>query len=135
MDSYAKNDMSAVLFTSEGMDLRVVIKDGKSYTVLDEYQTVMVQDADQGDAGYGGNTDDMTYIGEGSGDFLGKTYKYDEYKDKDGDRFFYYVDGGALKGIRSIVGGEAADVEVLALDKNIPDSVFNIPSDYDVMEY
>ena len=136
VEIFVSNEMTATVVSFDGMDMRMVVKDGKSYTVADEEKTVYVTDADtDGDTEFLGDTDDMTYLGEGSGDFRGKTYKYDEYRDADGDLVFYYVDGGALKGIRTVVGGEETDIEIITLDKIIPESVFDIPSNYEVMKY
>ena len=137
VESFLKNGVSAVLMTTEGVDMRVVVKDGKTYTIMDNYQMMIVQDvySDSGNSAYVGDTANLIYIGEGSGDFRGKTYKYDEYRDNNDGQFFYYVDRGALKGIRSIVGGMTSDIEILAFDQSVPNSVFDIPSDYEVMEY
>ena len=132
-ETYADNGMTATVLSYDGIDMRIVVRDGKSYTIMDEYETVHVTDADPDpeiDIIFG-DPDYMTYIGEGSGDFHGKTYKYDEYIDEIGDRMLFYVDGGALKGICVISGdGTTEMMEILALDKNILDSVFDIPSDY-----
>ena len=136
IELYAKNGMTATLVSSEGVDIRLVIRDGQSFIILDDYQIVIIGDADPDDVGTGyfGETDNLTYIGEGSGEFVGKTYKYDEYRDNDGDQFFYYVDSGALKGIRTVISGEAQNFAILAFDKNIPDSIFEVPDDYEIME-
>ena len=136
VEIFAKNGMTASLLTTEGIEMRIVYKNGKSYAVADVEKIAYVTDADTDvDIGYASDTDDMTYLGEGSGDFRGKTYQYDEYKDKDGYRVFFYVDGGELKGIRSMIDGEEADMEIISLDKNISDTVFDIPSNYEVVEY
>ncbi|MCL2517234.1 MAG: zinc ribbon domain-containing protein [Oscillospiraceae bacterium] len=136
MEIYAKNGMTSMLMNVEDTDMRVVVKDGKSYIVMDDYEMVIVQDADSdGDTEYFGDTENMTYIGEGSGEFYGSIYSYDEYRDNDGLQYFYYVDGGELKGIRTVSDGDTVDVVILALDKTVPDYVFDIPSDYEILEY
>jgi hypothetical protein len=81
-----------------------------------------------------GETASLTYIGGGSGDFNGRTYNYNEYKDINGSQIFYYMDGGSLKGMRTVENGETVDIEIIAFDGNVSDSVFDIPSDYEIIQ-
>ena len=138
IDIYAKNGMMAELMNMEEIDYRIVIRDGKYYTIMDEYEMVMVAEASPDDSYVPGASEasNLIYIGEGSGEFNGKVYKYDEYADEiDGDYFYYYfVDGGDLKGIRTVMYGVPSDIEILAFDKNVPDSVFDIPANYYIIE-
>ena len=133
VEMFVKNKTTALLVAAEGNNLRWVYKDGKSYMIMDDSKMIMVQDDTDDETDYSLVPENITYIGEGSGEFLGKTYKYDEYISDDDIRFFYYVDGGALKGIRTIIDGETINIEILALDRKVTDSVFDIPSDYDVL--
>jgi len=132
---FVKNGMTSEHMDIGGMEMRFIAKEGKVYTVLYDYELVFVEDATPDDnIGYDINPDNMVYIGEGSGDFRGRTYRYDEYRGEDGSQIFYYVEGGALKGIRTISDGETYDKEILAIDKNVPDDVFEIPEGFDVIE-
>ena len=134
VESYIKNGMTAMLMTVEDTDIRMVLRDNKSYTIFDSEKMLMISDASNGyDFSGLGETSSLTYISEGSGDFNGRTYKYDEYRDINGSQIFYYVDGGSLKGIRTVENGETVDIEIISFDGNVPDSVFDIPSDYEVM--
>ena len=45
---------------------------------------------------------------------------------------FYFVKDGVLKGIRHLSDGYSNDVEYLVFEKDVPDSVFDIPADYTV---
>jgi len=136
MEIYAKGNMSAVLMGGIfGMDMRVIVKDNKSYTIFDELKMIVEDDIISSDEiDFIDNTSDLTFVGEGSGFFNGKTCKFDEYVDSDGGRYFYYVDGNTFVGVRSIINGETSDVIITAFDKNVPDSVFNIPSDYEPLD-
>ena len=134
IELYAKNGMMAMAMNVMGMDARMVIKDNKSYIIIDDFEMVLVSDASPEDEIDGlGSTSNMTYAGSGSGAFNGKTYAYDEYTDSDGGRFFYYVDGSTFKGMRTIIDGETVDIEIVSFDTNVPDGVFNIPADYTIM--
>jgi hypothetical protein len=119
------------------MDIRLLLRDNKSYTIFDSEKAYMVSDADGYSTDFSGlsETASLTYIGEGSGDFNGRTYKYDEYADENGSHIFYYMDGGNLKGMRTVNGGETDDVEVIAFDGNVPDSVFDVSSDYALWDF
>ena len=135
IETYAKNGMSSASMDLI-FDMQLIVKNGKKYTVMHDFQMVFVEDADadEDETDFGIAPENIEYIGESSGEFYGKTYKYDEYKDSYETRYFYYVDGGALKGIRIISNDAATDYEILALDRNVPDSVFEIPSDYELVE-
>jgi len=147
IEVYCKNNMTAMIVESEGIKIRIVAKDGKGYTIMDELQMIFVSDMSLEEAAdevsIMGDDSNITskmaraiqtnikYVGEGSGDFHGKTYRYDEYKDTDGSQIFYYMDGSNLKGIRTVsADGEIIDVEIILFDQNVPDSVFDLPDDY-----
>ena len=131
MEAYVKNGMTAVAVDAEGMeDVRMVLRDGQHYMIYDSLQTVVVGDASEGfDFSGFGETADLKYISSGSGEFNGKTHSYDEYEDK-GTRILYYAEDGNFRGMRTIEGNEINDIVFLALDGNVPDGVFDIPSDY-----
>jgi hypothetical protein len=132
---YVKGSATAMLVTAEGMDIRMVYKDGKAYSIIPEMEMMMVTDIVDGNAAPTmGDTEDLTYVGEGSGEFGGGTYRYDEYRDRDGARLFYFVDGGMWKGVRTITDGETSDMIVRSFDRNVPDSVFEIPSNYQIVQ-
>ena len=135
VEIYAKGGVTAMLLNSEGVDIRTVTKSGKTYAIIDAQKIIVIQDADPAnELAFMGTISKLIYVGEGSGDFNGNTYKYDEYKNSNGARFFYFVDGGVFKGLRTIADGETAEVAVNAFDKNVPDSVFVIPNDYEVTD-
>ena len=129
---YAKDGMFAI-----DMGMRTIYKDGKSYLVMDDFEIVMVEDAepDEEITGFLPEESTLTYIGEGSGEFKGKTYKYDEYLNEKGLTVYFYVDDGVFKGIQTIeADGSLTDMEIIAFDQNVPDSVFEIPAHYEIME-
>jgi len=135
MDVHVKDNMSAVVMSSGGLDIRVVIRDGKSYTINDTDKTLYIYELDPEVAESTGwaNTGNLTFVGTGSDEFNGKTLSYDEFKDPKDQRTFYFMDGNTLVGMRSVSEHESSDVEVLELNTNISDKVFDIPTDYDVL--
>lgn len=135
IEVYVKGDTVSMYMSAEGLSVRMVMKDNKTYTIMEDFKMVIITDADPDENMPGvGDVSNLTYVGEGSGSFAGKTYKYDEYRSPSGSQCFYYVDGGALKGIRTISDGTTTEMEITALDKNIPNDVFDIPVDYEVSD-
>lgn len=129
-EHYYKDGMAATLSDFEGEMTRFVTKDGKTYIVRDTARTAFSYDAPAGDDEWPLISSDWTYVCEGSGDFNGRTYAYDEYTDSTGAQYFYYVDNGNLAGVRIIERGESIDIDVIVFDQNVPDEIFNIPEDY-----
>jgi len=138
-DMYSKYNMAAIEMDLMG-PRRIVYKYGKVYSISDTQKTVSVTEAgseSQMPMGMGldigANYASLKYIGEGSGSFLGKTYSYDEFESAEGEKMLFFVENEKLVGIRSIdKTGRATDIEVLSLDQNVPNSVFDIPTDYQV---
>jgi len=134
-EQYFKNAMMASINEAGGMTTRAIYKDGKSYTIMDAEKMVMVMSIPQGTDSQSGKveTSKMNYTGSGTAEFAGKTHKYDEYT-IGGGKTQFFVDGGSLIGMRSITAEGTIDVEILAFDNNVPDSIFEIPADYEVMD-
>jgi nitrogen fixation-related uncharacterized protein len=138
---HAKNGMMSQIIDMESAETeyRMIFRDGKCYTVMDSYKMISVGEASPDQSYVPGFSEmpNLVYIGEGSGEFNGKTYKYDEYADEeDGDYFYYYFfDGAVLVGIRTIFYRVPADIIISAFDQDVPDSVFDIPADYQLYEY
>lgn len=66
----------------------------------------------------------------------GKEYDYEEYYDSENEiTERYYFDGNELKHVKSIDSdGEEQIMKVLKLSSEVDDSVFDIPSDYKLIE-
>ena len=134
-DIYCNYGYTAMVMDSEDMAVRMLYAEGYCFIIMDEYESIYVYDADGGyEAPDFGNISNLIFVGEGSGEFNGKTLKYDEYVDTNGTRYFYFMDGGVLRGIRTILDDITSDIEVLAFDKSVPDRVFSIPDDYEVTD-
>jgi hypothetical protein len=132
-DCYVKDGMQAMVMEFIGT-MRMIHRDGKTYDINDTFRMMSITEGiDDSEMEVTTRSEQLTYVGEKSGEFLGNTYKYDEFTGNDGMVYQYYVDGGKLKGIRLIASdGSITDMEILVFDKNVPDSVFDIPSDYEI---
>ena len=135
IESYVKGDMLATTMSAQGQTTRMIFKDNKMYMIMDSAKMIMVMPAaDKSQAG-GVETDDMKLAGSGTAMFNGKSLSYEEYKDPDGNRTQYFLDGSKLAGIRNIMDdGGTIDVIISVLDQNVPNNVFDIPSGYQVQD-
>ena len=133
IDLYCKNGMTCMVANFEGDEIRTIVKSGKLYYFLNDQKIALIYDATEEDERTG-FTAGMVFIGEGTGLFDGVSYAYEEYIDADGDNVAMYMDGGTLKGLRLTSAGDVTLYAVLAFERSVADSVFEIPGDYTVMD-
>jgi hypothetical protein len=78
----------------------------------------------------------MIVTGSGTARFNGKNLPYEEYSIAGESRVKsqFFMDGNNPVGIRTITGGQTIDMIILALDQNVPNSVFEIPAGYQRIE-
>jgi len=134
-ESYIKGDMIATVSETMGMTTRSVQRDNMIYVIMDANRTVMVMPI----SASSGNpseeplrTTGMVVTGSGTARFDGRNLPYEEYS-LAGDssvKLQMFIDGNNLAGIRTITSGMTIDMVVLALDQNVPNSVFEIPAGY-----
>jgi len=131
---YAKGGNLAMMAPGEEYN-RIVIKDGWYYQVSDGRKAVIKTPlADIAGYPIPPDTASMNYVGSGKADFMGEELDYDEYSHADGFHAFYFVKDDKLKGIRH-AGDNFADVNVeyLIFEKEVPDSVFDVPANYPIV--
>ena len=135
-ETYIKDGKIASTTTTQGATTRIINKDKKTYMIMDSEKTVMVMPfQEQNQAGT--ETAGMVFVSSGTADFRGKTLPYEEYSDSKAakeTKVRYFFDGNKLAGIRNIMSGVTMDIEILALDQNIPANVFDIPAGYQVTD-
>ena len=136
VDTYVKGDMIATVSEAGGMKIRSVYRDKKVYAIQDLSRTVTVMSAAAGNKPEEPvRTDGMSMTGSGTARFNGKNLPYEEYSAKGSDvKFQFFLDGNKPAGFRSIAGKETFDTIILALDQNMPNNVFDIPSGYRKVE-
>jgi len=144
MDTYIKGGRIATVISTQGETMRTVVKDKKNYIIMDSQKMIMITAANaamQNASGAGTIDPNMfTYTGSGTANFAGKNLPYEEYTvkadNKTESKSQFFIDGDKLVGIRSIVPKQkAVDLVILALDQNVPDSVFVVPtSGYQVQD-
>ena len=138
-ESYIKGDMMATVSETMGMTTRTVQRDNMIYVIMDGTRTVMVMPI----SASSGNpseepvrTAGMIVTGSGTARFDGRNLPYEEYSIA-GDssvKLQLFLDGNNLAGFRAITSQMTIDMVVLALDQNVPNSVFEIPAGYQRME-
>ena len=140
LEIYARGDMISFSMASQGESFRLIQRDDRAYAIIDSLRMVMVMPSihapDMDIVGLGGlTTDQMRFVNSGTAIFDGRNLPYDEYINPDGETMQLFIDGNRFAGIRSITeGGEPNDLIILEFTQNFPDSVFDIPSDYQIQE-
>ena len=127
MEIFTKGGRIASTVSVSGQTTRIIVRDNKTYMIMESMKMIIVtamQDISQTGAV---NTAGMSYTGSGTAGFAGKNLPYEEYL-SDGNKTQFFYDGNTLAGIRNIISGKTVDTVVTALDQNIPDNVFNVPS-------
>ncbi len=118
-----------------GFSAKTVMKDNKVYTIDDASKTVIVMDNPEmpeadATAEEAVETEGLKYIGTGEEDGL----VYEEYSVISGN-VKYYFDGDELVKIVTSSEGDSFTIEILELKKGFPKEMFDIPSDYQLMEF
>ena len=132
MESYSKGGMIATAMPAMGQ--RMIFKDNKMYMIMDAAKMVMVMPVDDTSQAGGVETDNMKPVGSGTASFGGKSLPYEEYRDSEGSRVQYFLDGAKLAGIRTICSEGNTDIIISVLDQNVPNNVFDIPNGYQVQD-
>lgn len=124
----------AAEINAQGQTLRVVYKDGDGYLVMDSEKMAMKTGAvDIEEAA--GSVDDVTESAaaqtftSGKEDIDGKEYVWEQAEGEDA-KIYFEPDTGVWKYVRS--GDTLA--EITAYDDKVDASVFEIPSDYEIID-
>jgi hypothetical protein len=138
---FAKDGMLAFAYEDDddGPGNRTVARDGYAYVIMFYFETVLVapEEALEGDPEiFLGSVEKLKYVSSGTSAFAGDLYDYDAFDSPDGSVMQYFVDGGALIGIRATFdGGFYRDFIVDVLDHDVPDDIFDIPEDFEWLDY
>ena len=138
MEMYLNDKNMATIIEMEGLKMKNITKDSKMYMVNDAAKTVMITKIPQSSSeNVSIKTEGMTLTDSGTAEFNGKMLPYKEYSNinQEGFKTQYFLDGDKLAGIRNIIPEMTMDIIVIELDENVPDSVFDIPSNYQKMEF
>ena len=131
METYAKGGNVATLTDVAGQSTRMILKDNTMYIVNDAEKTVMtIPSMPGGGMEESVKTEGMVLVGSGTASFNGKNLPYEEYSDNQGNKSQYFFDGNTFAGIRTVTSEGTMDMIILVLDQNVPNNVFDIPSNY-----
>lgn len=135
------DDKTAIHSTTADTDATILMMDGNTYMIDHINQTVFTMPAtDAGEettipeieeATEATTMDDLTYVGSGKEDGL----VYEEYRTESGTRIFNYFDGSELKKIKTIDEEFESVMEILELSEKVPADAFEIPADYQTLEF
>ena len=135
IETYVKGESTASVISAQGETSRVIQKDKKMYTIIDSAKMVIVTAMNNAPDPGSVKTNGMRFTGSGTAGFNGKNLPYDEYSGANNVKVQIFTDGNSLAGIRNTVSGQnSVDLIILALDQNIPNNVFDIPSGYMIQD-
>jgi hypothetical protein len=137
VETYMKGDMTASVSETLGMTTRTIQRDNMVYVINDTLRTVMLYPVTAGNSSEEPvRTAGMIMTGSGTARFDGRNLPYEEYtlSTESSIKTQYFLNGNNLAGVRVIASGQTIDMVILALDQNVPNSVFEIPAGYQRME-
>ena len=137
MENYFKDGMVASYVESEGDVIRMILREEKLIFIDDAEETVTIMSGMPEVAldTAVGETEGMEYVGSGSGEFSSRVLLFDQYSDGAGTVMQFFMDRDELVGIRTTIDGFSVDIVILDIGDDVPDSAFEYPDSYTVMEY
>lgn len=123
-DDYAMKTMT------DGIESHMILKEKKLYMIDHVEKMVLIINSDDYDEDMDIETEGLTFISDGTKDFLGKSYPYEEYSVADGT-INYFFEGKKLVGMIIDVEGLVQVLEILEMSENYPAGIFTIPADYE----
>ena len=129
-------DNTAIISMANGMESTMIIKGDKNYVIDHASKMVLLlsEAPDAEDSSFNEATGivdidpDITYLGDGKEGSL----TYEEYASMDGT-IRYYFDGD--KFVKMVVNsnGQTVTMEILEISDTVPDGIFDIPGDYQLI--
>lgn len=120
---------AAMMGQMMGDEIRIVVKDGKSYTLMELFGKKVYMEEDALGMDTSGLTDpvadEMTYVKTTTVKDGGKTYTCEEYKSKDGSVKKFYFLGKQLVRMETAEEGMTTVIEVTSLSTNVDKSYFS----------
>jgi hypothetical protein len=133
-----ENTSLSIAVEQSGMkvDMRFILKDGKTYMINDAGKTAMVTEGGETavDVGVGGDYSNVKKVGEGEAEIDGKTLRYEDYDDE-GDVIRFYMENDTIYAFQTVDGDTTTTLYIKNASDSVPADAFEIPSDYQVLEY
>jgi hypothetical protein len=127
---YIKDGKSALVL-KDTFPMRMVIRDKKTYLILEPLKEINITDSTSIAVGIEYDIDNLTFTGSGESVFNGQNLPYEEYLHTAGYIVQYFVNGNKLAGFRSKSpekGEMSGDSVITVMDQRIPNSAFNVPT-------
>ncbi|MCL2514267.1 MAG: hypothetical protein FWF08_10230 [Oscillospiraceae bacterium] len=138
MEYYAKGSNMAVISEAGGEKTRMITRDGKIYVVMDESKSYIDYSENsmfsQSSSSKDISAEGKAMTGSGTAQFNGKNLSYEEYEINDSSKQQYFFDGNDLAGIRTLTNEDTVDIIIVSIDKDVPDSIFEVPEGYEKMQ-
>ena len=127
------NDVAAITTMGE-LSSAVIVKDGTLYMVDHANKSVLVSTSglaiNENTFPQGG----YVFKESGSAEFFGVSQKYEEYS-TDGVDVRFFFDDKDLIGFERIAAEQSMQMEILEISSTIPPSIFEIPDNYELIDF
>ncbi|MCL2048377.1 MAG: hypothetical protein FWG87_06585 [Defluviitaleaceae bacterium] len=136
VEVFAKDGMVAVSATQRNGDTsRMIFRDGRNHGISDADRVMMIVQDEAPSFVF--SSSQVSYLVSGEAEFNGKILPYDQYIDSTGLITWLFVDveSGELAGLRRFADSGTEDLAFLSLDQNVPDNAFDLPEDYEVINF
>jgi uncharacterized protein YceK len=113
-----------------GLEMRVIAKDGKFYSIDDTQKIIMTLPTGQTmTTGIPTEYENMTKTSSGTGTIKGKTLPYEEYQ-QDEYKTKFYMEDGQIYALEIEGAGITAVMTITNAKNSVPDGAFDLPSGY-----
>ena len=135
MEMYMKDGDWAMTSKVGEYNSKMILKNDKMHIIDDISKTILITKATKTTQDMKIDAKGMTFIGTGEAEFDGRNLPYEEYTNETENKTQFFLEGDKLVGIRTFADGKPIDMVVLEMDGNVPGNVFDIPDDYQKMEF
>lgn len=135
--SASKDDMLYTESDMDGTQSIMIMRDGFQYILDPSSKTCVKMSLDMARTTEIFADEAVNYetaVNTGTEEINGTSYDYEEFE-VEGASVKYYFDGKALKYISTVMDGETYLMEIVSMEKGADASLFDIPTDYTVVEY
>ena len=135
MEVYVKDEKISTTVTFEGETSRMITLKNRTYFLMDEEKLMNMAPIVIKEGSGIIDTGNLIEGPSGTERFNNKELTYDEYTESTGNKIRFFTENDRLVGIRIVSKESTENIVIEVLDQNVPDSVFKIPTDYELIDY
>ena len=134
METATDGENVVAITNTENTTISTIIKGDTMYMVLNDNKQVFVStglEMNENAFPVGG----FVFKSSGVADFFDVEHKYEEYTTDGGDVRFFFDDAQKLIGFENSSENWVEQREILEISNIVPEGIFDIPADYEVIEF